>query len=605
MMQHRVLRGVGVAPGIVIGPARVIFWDLPQVTSGRVDAGQVGDEVKRLHEALASVRDLLEDLRERTRRRAGIEESRIFDAQILMLEDPEFIGDIEALIRDNQLSAERAFEFRTLELRAQWSQSPSFQLRQRVADLAGIQNRVLRRLVGKSVRELLKSHASGSAIVFTRELTPGLTVQLEREQVAGLASAEGAKTAHAAILSRSLGIPCVMGLVDGLDHVQDGMTVILDGTHGYVLLNPTEKEIEEARENQKLREELTAKLEAVVGLPAETTDGTRVALRGNVDLPEELDSTVRHGADGVGLLRTEFLVLGRTAMPSEDDQARYFEAVAETFPAHPVVVRSYDLGGDKFPTAFQTAPEANPYLGWRAIRVCLDHPELFMTQIRAVLRARLSGDVQLMLPMITQVEEIDRTREMVAEAARQLKQDGVPAAETLPIGVMIETPAAAMLAGQIAARSDFLSVGSNDLTQYTLAIDRGNARLAGRFTSHHPAVLQLLKRVCGAAHEAGISASVCGEMAADPLSAFLLIGMGYRVLSVSPPALPLVRWVVRQLDVAEASDAVEGALLASTTLQVEGILEEVLAKQIDLPLVRAGRLPRMVGLTSLKSFSSH
>jgi phosphoenolpyruvate-protein kinase (PTS system EI component) len=203
------------------------------------------------------------------------------------------------------------------------------------------------------------------------------------------------------------------------------------------------------------------------------------------------------------------------------------------------------------------------------------------------------------------VEEIDRTREMVAEAARQLKQDGVPAAETLPIGVMIETPAAAMLAGQIAARSDFLSVGSNDLTQYTLAIDRGNARLAGRFTSHHPAVLQLLKRVCGAAHEAGISASVCGEMAADPLSAFLLIGMGYRVLSVSPPALPLVRWVVRQLDVAEASDAVEGALLASTTLQVEGILEEVLAKQIDLPLVRAGRLPRMVGLTSLKSFSSH
>jgi len=605
MTEQRVLKGVGVAPGIVIGPARVIFWELPQVTGGRVDVAQAEGELARLHEALASVRRLLEDLKDRTRQRAGTEESRIFDAQILMLEDPDFIGDVETLIRENQLSAERAFEFRTLELRAQWSQSSSFQLRQRVADLTGIQTRVLRRLVGKSVRELLKSHAPGSAIVFTRELTPGLTVQLEREQVAGLASAEGAKTAHAAILSRSLGIPCVMGLVDGLDLIQDGMTVILDGTHGYVLLDPTAEEIDEAHQSQERRAELTAKLEEVEGEPADTRDGKHVSLRGNVDLPEELDSTVRHGADGVGLLRTEFLVLGRTAMPSEDDQATYFAAVARGFPEHPVIVRSYDLGGDKFPTAFQTAPEANPFLGWRAIRVCLDHPDLFRTQIRAVLRARTDGDIQLMLPMVTQVEEIDLSREMVAEAAQQLKKEGVPAAETLPVGVMIETPAAAMLADQMAARSDFLSVGSNDLTQYTLAVDRGNARLAGRFTAHHPAVLQLLKRVCDAARGASIEASICGEMAADPLSALLLIGMGYRVLSVSPPALPLVRWVVRQLDASAAAAAVESALLASTTSEVEQILGAALAEQIDVPLLRAGRLPSMVGLTSLKSFSSH
>ena len=396
-----------------------------------------------------------------------------------------------------------------------------------------------------------------------------------------------------------------MGLIDGLDRIQDGMTVILDGTHGHVLLDPTPREIEEAKQSEQLRAELTAKLEEVVGQPAVTRDGNHVALRGNVDLPEELDSTVRHGADGVGLLRTEFLVLGRMAMPSEDEQARYFEVVARRFAEHPVIVRSYDLGGDKFPTAFQTAPEANPFLGWRAIRVCLDHPDLFRTQIRAVLRARRSGDVQLMLPMVTQIEEIDRSREMVAEEVGRLKREGVPAAETLPVGVMIETPAAAMLADQIAARSSFLSVGSNDLTQYTLAVDRGNARLAGRFRSHHPAVLKLLKRVCVAARGAGIEASICGEMAADPLSAFLLVGMGYRVLSVSPPALPLVRWVVRQLDASAAAAAVEEALLASTTTEVERILDAALAEQIDLPLLRAGRLPSTVATARLKGFPSH
>ncbi len=495
MTEERILKGVSVAPGIVIGPARVVFWELPQVTTGKVAAEQVEGEILRLREALASVRSLLEDLRERTRVRAGVEESRIFDAQILMLEDPDFLAEVETLIRENQLSAERAFEFKTLEMRALWSQSSSYQLRQRVADLSGIQTRVLRRLVGESVRELLKSHAPRSAIVFTRELTPGLTVQLEREQVAGLASAEGAKTAHAAILSRSLGIPCVMGLVDGLERIQDGMTVILDGTHGYVLLDPTLEEIEEAKESERLRAVLTTRLQEVAGQPADTRDGKHVALRGNVDLPEELDSTVRYGADGVGLLRTEFLILGRTTMPSEDDQASYFEIVARRFAQHPVLVRSYDLGGDKFPTAFQTAPEANPFLGWRAIRVCLDHPNLFRTQIRAVLRARLSGNVQLMLPMITQMEEIDRTKELVADEVERLRREGIAAADTLPVGAMIETPAAAMLADQIAGCSSFLSVGTNDLTQYTLAIDRGNARLAGRFTPHHPAVLQLLRKL--------------------------------------------------------------------------------------------------------------
>jgi phosphotransferase system enzyme I (PtsI) len=599
----RVLNGVGVAPGIVIGPARVIRWELPDVTHDVVSADQVDEEISRLRDALVAVKDLLEDLQHRTRRRAGEEESKIFDAQILMLDDPEFIGEVETLIRENQLSAARAFEFKTLEMRAQWQQSHSYLLRQRVADLTGIQIRVINRLMGKSVVRGLAGPDSASAIVLTRELTPGLTVQLEREQVAGLASVEGAKTAHAAILARSLGIPCVMGLASGLDRIEDGTPVILDGTHGFVLIDPTPAEIAEAEESERLREQLAKRLDEVVGQPAETVDGERLTLRANIDLPEEIDGTADHGAEGVGLLRTEFLVLGRTSMPSEDEQARFFEQVARRFAPNPVVVRTYDLGGDKFPTAFRTDPEANPFLGWRAIRVCLDHPEFFRTQIRAALRATVAGDVRLMLPMITAIEEIERTRELVADEAQALEREGIPVGKTLPVGVMIETPAAAILAEQIVPLSDFVSIGTNDLTQYTLAVDRGNARLAGRFTPHHPAVLRMLARVHDAAKAHGVEASVCGEMASDPLSVFLLIGMGFRVLSVSPPTLPLIRWLVRQIDAAAAAAAARQALSASTTAHVEAVLEKAIVKYIDLELLRAGRLPSVVGPGRLRSFA--
>jgi len=598
MSDPRVLQGVGVSAGLAIGPVRVIAADLPTVTRRVVAPEQVNGEIERLHVSLAAVKELMQDLRERTLQRAGREEAKIFDAQIMMLEDQDFLGEVETLIRENQLSAERAFEFKTLEMRALWAQSSSFMLRQRVADLTGIQVPVLSHLVGKSVTATLHDPGGRPAIVFTRELSPGLTVQLEREQVAGFGSVEGTRTAHAAILARSLGIPCVMGLVDGLDRLEDGMEVILDGMHGVVILEPTAEEVEEAREWEGFRRTLAGEMETAVGQPAESKDGVTVSLRGNVDLPEEVEVALEHGAEGVGLLRTEFLVLGRTELPGELEQAEFFARVAKAFSGRPVIIRSYDLGGDKFPAAFRTAPEANPFLGWRAIRVCLDHPEIFRPQIRALLRARLHGDVKLMLPMIMAVEEIDRTREMVAAAVCELQREGVEAADEIPIGAMIEMPAAAMIADQIAQRKEFLSIGTNDLTQYTLAVDRGNARLAGRFTPHHPAVIQLLKRVMDAGRAAGIETSVCGEMASDPLSAFLLLGLGFTVVSVSPPAVPLVRWLVRQVEVSGAERAAAGALQAATTAEVEAILEEEIANYVDLNLLRAGRLPGVSGSAS-------
>lgn len=601
-MSDRVLRGVGVSPGTVIGTAQVLHWEFPEVTRSVVAPSEVKDEIDRLGDALRAVREHLDELRERTRQRAGSEESKIFDAQILMLEDPEQRDAVETLIRENQLSAERAFEFKTLETRMLWSQSSNYLLRQRVPDLVGIQVRVLNHLLGRPLSEPIRAHGEGDAptLVFMRELTPGLTVQLERESVAGLASVEGARTSHAAILARSLGIPCVMGVVDGIDAVQDGMQVIIDGTHGLIVLDPTEEEMEAARASERLRHDLQHRLDEVTGQPTVTADGRPVQLRGNVDLPDEVEGTVEFGAAGVGLLRTEFLVLGRTHLPSEDEQVNYFTHVAKQFPDQPIVVRSYDLGGDKFPAAFQSPPEANPFLGWRAIRVCMDQPELLRPQIRAMLRARRHGNLRLMVPMVSQIEEVEFTRELVEECKRSLEEEGVSAAPDLPIGVMIETPAAAILVDQLVARCDFVSVGTNDLTQYTLALDRGNARLADRFSPHHPAVVQLLERIVDAADRVGIEASVCGEMASDPMSAFLLIGLGYRVLSVSPPSLPLVRWLIRQVDTDAASVAAAAALLAPTRAEVEAILERGLTECVDVQLLKGGRLPVIVGAARLK-----
>src|SRR5439155_8123738 len=357
------------------------------------------------------------------------------------------------------------------------------------------------------------------------------------------------------------------------------------GTRGTVLLNPTAPEIAEAKARESRRRELASQLEEVVEQPAVTTDGVRIVLRGNVDLPDEIRAAQQHRAEGVGLLRTEFLITSHTALPTEDEQAAYFRRVGEAFAGEPVVIRTYDLGGDKLPGPFRVQAEGNPQLGWRAIRMCLDRPEIFRTQLRAALRAAAHADIQVMIPLVTRLDEVDRTREMLSEEAANLKREGVAAAATVPVGVMVETPAAAVMADRLAAVSDFLSVGTNDLTQYTLAVDRGNARLADRFNPHDPSVLRLLKLVADAARAAGKPASVCGEMASEPLLAFLLIGLGYETLSVAPPALPLVKWTVRQVGAARARAAAEQALAARTAAEVLDLPRLARAEAEDLKVL--------------------
>jgi phosphotransferase system enzyme I (PtsI) len=569
-VNDRLLRGVGVSPGIAIGPAVVVASSLPDVPHRVVPRSQVEREVRRLRAAVRDVQRHISELKERAATRAGPDEARIFDAQILMLEDAEFLGAIEDLIRENHLTAEKAFEFKALEQRDTWMSVGSARLKDRIADLNGVMIRVVRHLMHLEDEDL--EGLTQPSIVVAREVFPGLTVQLDRSQVIAIASEEGTRTSHAAILAHSMGMPAVMGIMGALGRIETGTMLLLDGTRGTVLLEPTKAEIAEARERGVRDHARGVELERGVSLPAVTTDGARVTLRGNVDLPEEIDAARAHGAEGVGLLRTEFFITGHTTLPTEDEQARYFARAGQAFPGHPVVIRSYDLGGDKFPAAFQAPYEANPFLGWRAIRVCLDHPDLFRGQIRAVLRAAADAQIHLMIPLVTRLAEVERTREIVAEEGVRLGKEGVRAATAVPVGVMMETPAAAVLADRFAAEADFLSVGTNDLTQYTLVVDRGNARLADRFTPLDPSVLRLLKQIADAACAAKKPASVCGEMASEPLSAFLLIGLGYETLSVAPPSLPRIRWLVRQLSHKQAVAAAAAALDARTDAEVLEIL---------------------------------
>jgi phosphotransferase system enzyme I (PtsI) len=581
---ERLLKGVGVSAGIAVGPVVVVRWALPEVPHRVVPRSQVEKEVRRLRAAIKDVQRHLRDLRGRAEDRAGVDEARIFDAQILMLDDREFIAGVDDLIRENHLTAEKAFEFKALEMRDLWSATGSAMLRERLADLMGVTIRVIRHLMHQAGDDIWDGLAA-PAVVVAKELSAGLTVQLDRSHVLGLVSEEGTRTSHAAIIAHAIGIPAIFGVAGAMERLPSGTTVVLDGTRGTVLLDPTQEEVAEAREREARRQELTAQIEKVVDLPAVTTDGVRVTLRGNVDLPDEVQAAVAHGAEGVGLLRTEFLITGHSRMPTEDEQAAYFRRVGEAFKGYPVVVRTYDLGGDKFPAPFRAPPEANPFLGWRAIRVCLDQRDWFRGQIRAALRAAAKADIHLMIPLVTRVDEVEVTRALVAEEGERLAREGVEAAAWLPLGVMVETPAAAVMADRFAAVSDFLSVGTNDLTQYTLVVDRGNARLADRFTPHDPSVLRLLKTVADAARAAGKPASVCGEMASEPLSAFLLLGLGYDTLSVAAPALPFVKWVMRQVSAEQAREAAEAALAARTADDVLDTLRLALAAAVDLKLL--------------------
>lgn len=588
--------GLSASPGIACGPAWLVRYEVPRVPRGAgISEAEVEREIAAFHEAREWAQGEIRELQARTEERLGHVEARIFEPQLLMLEDPDLVDRTVSYIRENHLSAARAFEWRMLEWESQWSHTSHPMVLDKLNDLADVQARVLRRLLGLPPPDLPARPDGDGVILVAREITPSLAVLLDPERVLGIATDLGTRTSHASILARSLEIPAVVSMGDLSVLLQGGEELILDGRAGRVIAEPTEEEKARYRERDFRFREWEQELLLVAHLEPVTRDGIRVALRANIDLPGEAESARAHGGEGVGLFRTEFLVVGRTVAPSEDDQYEAYRAVAEVFPDAPVVIRTYDLGGDKFPAFLHMAPEENPFLGWRAIRVCLDEPELFRDQLRALLRARAHGDVRIMLPLVNEIEEVLATRELLEEEAQALRSQDGDLVPDYVLGAMIETPAAAMLAPELAAHVDFFSIGTNDLVQYTLAVDRGNSRLAKLYNPFHPAVVRLLDAIVRAGRAAGIEVAVCGELAANPLGAFLLIGMGVDSLSVGPSGLAEIKKVIRSVTREAGERAVRAALSASTPDAVLEAVTEVLGESAD-PLLFGGP----VGLPAAK-----
>jgi phosphoenolpyruvate-protein phosphotransferase (PTS system enzyme I) len=584
---ERQIRGIPASPGIVVGHVHLLRWEVPDVRHRIITDEQVPDEIARLSDAIARAKDRLRLLRERVASTAGPEEAAIFDVQASILDDRELTRGVEDMIRQN-LGAEKAFDVVMLEWRTRFARHSAPMLRERVGDLTDVHIRVLSLLMGLPDHDPVDLPPGAPAVLVTHDLTPSLTVQLDRASIAAIATDAGTRTSHVAILARSLGLPAVVGLRTATTQLVGGERVVLDGGTGMLAINPTDAEIDAYRQRQREEEIAEAALAELAAVEAVTLDGVRVILRANVDIPEEAEAAARSGAEGVGLMRTEFLVVGRATMPDEDEQYRAYRRVVEAFEGKPVVIRTFDIGGDKLPAGgFPSEP--NPFLGWRAIRMCLDQPELFRTQLRALLRAAVHGDLRIMLPLIVTLDEVLAARRMLEESAAELQARGVAYRADVPLGVMIETPAAAVAGDTLTRDVDFFSIGTNDLVQYTLAVDRGNANLAPRFTPLHPAVLRLIKRTVEVAELGDIEVAVCGEMASQPLMAFALLGLGVRQMSVAPRSVPLVKRIVRSVTEAHAKLAASAALRARTADEARHELARRLSDAIgDAPYLYDG-----------------
>ena len=564
---HRALTGMPASPGIAIGPVHLLHWEVPVVRPRIIADEQIEPERARFRVALARAKERLERIHDRAARNAGPEEAKIFGVQTGLLDDVTLINEVDDFIRQNR-AAEHAFDLVMLEWRQLFARHSNPMTRERVGDLTDVHIRVLTLLLGLPDHDPVDVPKGARAILVTHDLTPSLTVQLDRDVIAAIATDAGTRTSHVAILARSLGIPAVVGLRDATTRLKGDEQVILDGSRGLIVVNPTPEEAEAYR-NRALREaEAEEELKSLLHADAVTLDGVQVILRANVDIPEEASVGAQSGADGVGLMRTEFLVVGRTTMPDEDEQYRAYTRVVEAFAGKTVIIRTFDIGGDKLPVGGFPS-EANPFLGWRAIRMCLDERDLFLVQLRALLRAAVHGDVRIMLPLVITLDEVRQAQALLEEAARDLTARGVAHRSDVPLGVMIETPAAAVCADSFVNDVSFFSIGTNDLVQYTLAVDRGNANLADRFTPLHPAVLRLIQGTVRSGHAAGLEVGVCGEMASQPATVFALLGLGVRQFSVSPRAVSLVKRIIRGVTAESAREAADAALSALTAADAE------------------------------------
>ena len=564
--EERVFQGTAVAPGIAEGKVLIHFQEEESIPFRDLQDHELDAEVARFEGALIATRKEILELQERLAQSAGAGDAGIFDAHLMVLEDPTLITEVINGIRAERHNAEFVFQGVIHKFIKSLSSIDDPYLRERAIDLEDVARRVIRHLLGKTGQRL--GGHDRNHIIVADELTPSDTATLNRDNVAGFITEKGSKTSHVAIMARSLGIPAVVGLEGICTELGNGSLILIDGYSGKIFLNPSPSTHLAYQAIAEQKEHIEEGLEVLRERDSTTLDGRHIMLAANIELPEELDEVAACGADGIGLYRTEFLYFNRTIPPNEEEQYAVYRLVAEKINPHPVIIRTLDIGGDKPTEALDLGHEENPFLGCRAIRFCLNNPEIFKTQLRAILRAGVHGNLRMMFPMISGIEELHHAKALLAEAADELNARGVPFKKDMELGIMIEVPSAALMADVLAREVKFFSIGTNDLLQYLMAVDRGNERISHLHDPSNPAVVRILKTIVDGAHAAGIWVGVCGELAGDIEFTPLLVGLGIDELSASAALVPRVKKAIRSLDLPSCQAIVAQALSGERAAEI-------------------------------------
>jgi phosphotransferase system enzyme I (PtsI) len=556
---ERVYKGIGVSAGICHGKVFVIHKANVEIPEYSVTEADLSGQVQRLEQALLDTRRQILGVQQQVSKALNAKDASIFDAHLLVLEDPTLIDSVTELIFKKKINVEAAFHQFAQEYQATLSRIDDAYLRERAADMRDVTARILDNLMGRHPREETPYPLEPS-ILIAEDLPPSDVAMLTRQNTLGFGTDVGSKTSHSAIMARSLQLPAVVGLQTASQKLQSGMMALLDGYNGLVIVNPSEQTLLEYGQLAKRRVSLEEKLHEVRNLPAVTLDGKEIHLSANIEQTSDLEAVKFHGAEGVGLYRTEYLFINRGALPTEEEQYVAYRQLAAELKPQPVIIRTLDLGGDKFLAHLNLPVEMNPFLGWRAIRFCLEERDIFRAQLRAILRASVEGNVKVMYPMISGVGEMDQANALLEKYKGELRDEKIPFDEGIQAGAMIEIPSAAVAADALARRSKFFSLGTNDLIQYSLAVDRLNEKIAHLYEPTHPAVVRLIKWTADAAHHGNIWCGVCGEMAGEPALTPLLLGLGVDELSAAPSLVPQIKFVIRHLKMEEAAGLADFAL---------------------------------------------
>jgi len=575
---ERLYKGIPVSTGIAQGRVFVLNRTKATVLRYEVPEADLAHQIQRLQHALVLTRQQILEVQDKVSQALDAKDASIFDAHLLVLEDPMLVESVSALVYSRKMNVEAAFQEFADKYAATLSAIDDAYLRERAADMRDVTSRIMANLLGCQHHQDLQN-LKEPCIVICEDLSPSEMAVLNRSVVLAFGTDAGSKTSHTAIMARSLRVPAVVGLKDLSHKLKSGASILLDGYNGLIILNPTDQTLFEYGKLIRRQASIEDKLREITNLPAITLDGKQIVLSANVEQASDCESVQAFGAEGVGLFRTEYLFINRDTLPTEEEQYQSYKSIACALKPAPVIIRTMDLGGDKFLPHLQIPMEMNPFLGWRAIRFCLEEREVFRAQLRAILRASAEGNVKIMYPMISCYAELEKANALVEEYKNELRAEKIPFDDKIEIGAMIEIPSAAVAADTLSSRVKFFSLGTNDLIQYSLAVDRLNERIAHLYEPTHPAVVRLIKMTVDAANQAGIWCGVCGEMAGDPYLTALLLGLGVHELSIAPSLLPRVKFLIRRLKMTEARELADFALQCPSGKEILD-RSEALAKKV-------------------------